>query len=177
MRRIVSRVQVNDDRCWWLPPGAQEGVHQEVIEDDQAACPRGVPVAEGRPVFRGQFVLSARGSVLEAGEGGTAGEWLLRVRSASHQGLEEGIVPEPLRIVAVGIPSEDLIDLLGEERFGRVAGELGGTRVGSALGQVGQQAELLFKVSHEHQASVGNDLAASEGDGDLLAGEGPEGKV
>jgi hypothetical protein len=56
-------------------------------------------------------------------------------------------VAQGLGVIAVGIASQDLVDLLDQEGLGRVGDELLGAGVGETLGEIGQEAELLVEVT------------------------------
>jgi hypothetical protein len=88
VRGIVGRVQVNDDVQRRRAPAADEPVHQEVVEDLDAPGLGGVHVVEGGAVLLGQFVLAAGVGVLEAGQGGAAGQGAVRVGGDVGQDLE-----------------------------------------------------------------------------------------
>ncbi len=102
----------------------------------------GVDLLEDGPLGQGQFGLATRVSVVEAIEGGTAGQGLVVVGRDADQSLEQRIVTQRLGVVAIGIASEDLVDVLGEQALTRMADERLGTGIGQPLGDAGEHAQF-----------------------------------
>ena len=74
-------------------------------------------------------------------ESGSAGQGAFRFGGNTLQDLEQRVVATVVGVVAVGVASEDLVDLQHQQGFQRVRDILGGARVGQSSGQVGQDTE------------------------------------
>jgi hypothetical protein len=175
--RIVGGIQVNDHVRRRLPACADEPIDEEVVEYEEAVRLRGVHVVEGGAVFGRQFVLAAREGVLEARQGRAAGQGVVRIGTDVGKSLEHGITAGVVGVVGVGITGEELIDVLGEEILSGVGDEGLVARIRKTLGEVGEKAEAFLEGAQGQQSGIFDELAAVEGDSDLLPVEGPEVKV
>lgn len=145
MRWIIGRIQVDDDERWCLPTCADKQFRQVSIEDFQALAEGSIDFAEDVTVLDGQFGLATCEGLLEACHGGATGEWPVRVGGNVGKGLEKGIVTEALGIVTIGVVSQDLIDLLGQQGLAGVDDELLRSRIGQTVCQLGEDAEFLIQ--------------------------------
>ncbi len=136
-----------------------------------------VPLGEGRAILRGQFGLAAGKGVLEAGQRGTARQRSIRIGVGAGQALEQRVGAEGIRVVAVGVVGQDLVDLLAQERFAGRGDERLGAGVGQAAGEVGEIAEPLVEVADGEQAGVRDEVRGSEDDRDRLPVDGGERQV
>src|SRR5262245_4616812 len=60
MHRVITGIDVQDDRGRRRTPGTDEEVYQVVVEEFDAAGLGGADLAQDRSVFRGQLGLTAR---------------------------------------------------------------------------------------------------------------------
>jgi hypothetical protein len=113
VRGVVGGVQVQDDLGRRRGPGANEQVHQIVVEDLEPLRLGGAALQQdfGLAGFDG---LSAGVGVREACQGRAAGQRRFAVGRQVGQDLKEGVVAQVLGVVAIRVAGEDLIDLLGE---------------------------------------------------------------
>jgi hypothetical protein len=177
VRRVVGGIQVAGHMGGRLPPRAHEPINEEVVEDAQAARLRGVHVAEGRAVFGRQFVLAAGIGVLEARQGRAAGQRVIGIGAEVGEGLEHGIAARVVGVVSIGIASEELVDVLGEQFLGRVSDKGLVARIGQALRQISEKAEAFLEGAQRQQSRIVDELTAVESDCDLLPVDGPKVKV
>ena len=76
--------------------------------------------------------------------------------------MEEGVGAQRLGVIGIGVASEELIDLLGEQGLGRVGDVLAGARVGQEGGQASEHAQAAVEGADSEQAGVRDDLWAVE---------------
>jgi hypothetical protein len=93
---------------------------------------------------------------------------ILFPRIAADDGLKERIVPQQLRVVAVGVAGQDLIDLLRENPLRRMHDEQLIAGVRQPPSGFGQDAEFQIELANRQQPGVADHIAAVEGHGDLL---------
>jgi hypothetical protein len=91
--------------------------------------------------------------------------------------LEEGIMPQGLGVIEVGIAGQDVIDRLREKGFRGVLDAWGRAGIGQSRGQVGKDAQGLLPSVNGEESGIGDETAPVEGDVPLLRAEGPQGKV
>ena len=132
MRRIIGRIQIEDDMRRRRPPRAQEQLRQIVVEDAQPLAEGSVDLPQHRPFCQRQLGLPPRIGMVKAIQGRAARQGPVVVRRHADQSLEQGIVAQHLGVVAIGIAGEDLIDILRENGFAGVAHQLLGARVGKS---------------------------------------------
>jgi hypothetical protein len=175
--RVVAGVEVEDEFRRRLTARAEEQLHQVVVEDLEAAGLGGPDFEEDGPFLRWRLGLTAGVGVLQAGQGRTAGQGVVRSRRDVGDDLKERVVAERLGIVKVGTARQDLIDLPGEESFDRVLDVLGGAGSGESLGQIGDDPQGFFQGADGEQAGIADDATAVESDLNLLRADSPQGKV
>ena len=136
MRGIVEHVDVEGQ----MPRGSGER-GDELVDEDILQSPQGTDVD----------------GVLEAGQGGLAGQFPAFGRTAGEE-FEERIVAEHVVVVLVGIVGQDAVDPHADhlqKRMGadvRVAGIIEGGR------ELGGQAELLVQLPDRQQPGVAGQL-------------------
>src|SRR5262245_57798056 len=134
-----------------------------------------VPMGRRRGAgFRGQARAGFRGaSWADCRICATGPQASLRPRSGFSRG---GRVAESM-IAAVGVVGQDLVDLLGEERFAAMGDERLRAGVGQAASEVSEIAKPLVEVADGEQTGVRDDSGGVEGNGDRLPMDLGEGKV
>ena len=80
---------------------------------------------QGGAFLPGQLGVTAGVAVEEAVEGGGGGQRLFGVGGVTEQQLEQGVFAGVLRVVAVGVAGQKLVDQLGQQRLKAVADEAG----------------------------------------------------
>jgi len=112
---IIRGIHIDGHRYGRRASCPNKEFRQIVVEDLQTMRLSGVDLQEHGAFFQRQFRLPACIGVFEAGHSRAAGQRVVDIGSATDQRLKEGIVPHFLRIVAVGIIRQDLINLLREK--------------------------------------------------------------
>jgi hypothetical protein len=177
MHRVVTGIDVEDDLRWCGAARADEQLGQVVVEELDAAGLGGADFQQHRTFLPGQFGLAAGVGVLEAGQGGRAGQGVVGVGGDVGQDLEERVVAQVLGVVAVGVTGQDLVDGLGEEGLGGVRDVPGGAGVRQAPGQLRDDAQGLLQRPHGEQAGIADEATASKADVQLLRAHLAQGKV
>jgi hypothetical protein len=87
--------------------------------------------------------------------------------------VKKRILAKGLGVIAIGVAGQDLVHLLGEQRFTGMHDEVLSPRIGQPLGQHRQNAELLVEFAHAQETGIGDNAASLKSDRDLLRTEVP----
>src|SRR5271155_4929716 len=118
MRRIVGGIDVEDDASGPSAACADEQLGEVVVENLQALVLSRRYFQKDGPLFQRQIGFAAREGLSEARQSGAAGQGLgVFIGRQIEQGVKERIIAKRLSVVAIGVASQDLVDLLSEERF------------------------------------------------------------
>jgi hypothetical protein len=174
---IFAAIEIEDhmSRCFRAGFGEQ---FDEVFVDQPNAVDLGLALLEDDfAVFEGLVGLSPSVGMMKARDGGAAGQRLLVAGGNADQGLKERIVPGEVRVVEVEVSGEELVDLLTENLADGVNHALLLARIGKAAGQVVEDSQTVDQSCQRQESGIGDNIAASEVDRDLLFADGKQMKL
>jgi len=169
--RVVGCVEVQHDLLRWHGVGLKEQLDEEPFDSSCAADDLLVPA----------ILVGPDGGQFEPIEGALAGQGLALVAFPepvlaggiflSHDGCQQGIVPQVIVVVEVFVAQGQGIDSLGYEMFKGVLDELGVTMIGKASGELPNDTGEFLGLAEQQAAAVGRDVAAIKRGEDLAGAE------
>ena len=148
--RVVGCVEVQHDLLRWHGVGLKEQLDEEPFDSSCAAD----------DLLVSAILVGPDGGQFEPIEGALAGQGLAFVAFPepvlaggiflSHDGCQQGIVPQVIVVVEVFVAQGQGIDSLGYEMFKGVLDELGVTMIGKASGELPNDTGEFLGLAERH---------------------------
>ena len=172
MGSIVCRIEIDNHACRLAVSRTHKGIDQKLIESGDAFDLSTSNFKEHIAVFDRLpgFASSVR-MLKPVHSRATGGRSLVEPWVNSDKRLEERIMPQQLSIITIGIPGENLLDLLTKNLLGRVCDKLLRPRIRQPTGGLGEKSELSIQPGDRQQACVRDDSFTLKVQRDLLAAD------
>ena len=169
MSRIGSGIEINDDMRGLFLSRAYKQIDQKIIDRVNAFDLSATHFKNDVAFLHGFLRFAPSERVQKPIDGRATGErFVFLTRVFAHNGFEQRIVSQQLRVVAVRIAREYLIDLLSQDVFDGLGARSFRSWIGQSSRRFRQDAEFLIQLANREQACIADDLATVKCHRDLL---------